>query len=346
MSSVAHANVPDFVFRTSGELWTILSCTDCASLYLRERPDTASIGAYYKTYYTHQRSEAGPSISGIQLSSSILQRMANSWRNHRYGTQRDSLGDLGILMMLMMPPLRAWIDAESRHIPPRSARPATFRVLDVGCGDGRFVRFAQEAGCQSIGMEVDPKAVERAQQLGLDIHYGDAARALEMFGPSSFDWITLSHVIEHVHQPRQTLKILHDLLRVDGRLWIETPNPRSLGHRVFGDRWRDLDPPRHLCLLSRNAIIEAAFQSGLSLVAEHLRPFVPFETFPFSAAARNTGTSPDTKASWRVRLLSLACEVGSKFDSDGREWLTLIFARSGINTNRLTDTDDDRDSRP
>jgi len=193
-------------------------------------------------------------------------------------------------------------------------------------------------------MEVDPQAAELAQQLGLDIHYGDAARALEMFGPSSFDWITLSHVIEHVHQPRQTLQILHDLLRADGRLWIETPNPRSFGHRFFGDRWRDLDPPRHLCLLSRNAIIEAARQSGLSLAAEHLRPFVPFETFPFSGAACDTG-SPDRKANWRVRLLSLACEVRSKFESDGREWLTLIFAKSGINTNRLTDTDADRGSR-
>ena len=326
-SSVAHASVPDFVFRASDERWTILSCAGCGSLYLRERPDSASIGEYYRQYYTHQGPSGGPVISGISLRSSQLQRLANSWRNYRYGTRRHSLGRLGIAMMLLMPPVRAWIDAECRHLPARESRRAGFRVLDVGCGDGRFVKFAQEAGCQSTGMEIDPQSVRQARERGLDVHQGDAAHALELFGPSSFDWITLSHVIEHVHRPRQTLQILRSLLRGDGHLWLETPNPDAFGHRIFRDRWRDLDPPRHLCLLSRKALQGIAADLGLSVVAEHRRPFVPFETFPFSATARAAAGEPAIPA-WRVRMESLACEIRSLAEPDGREWLTMVLARS------------------
>jgi 2-polyprenyl-3-methyl-5-hydroxy-6-metoxy-1,4-benzoquinol methylase len=202
-----------------------------------------------------------------------------------------------------------------------------FRVLDVGCGDGRFVQFAHDAGCDSVGIEVDTIAVARNRARGLNIYEGDTARALQLFGPDSFDWITLSHVIEHVHDPARDFAILHDLLRPNGHLWLETPNPSSFGHQLFGDRWRDLDPPRHLCLMSRHALRNSAANANLALIAEHRRPFVPFETFPFSAAALARDGSRPINA-WRLRLKCLAYEIRGMWDAQGREWLTMVFRRS------------------
>jgi len=323
-----HADVPDFVFRATDERWDIVRCSACLSLYLPRRPDAASIGRYYDRYYTHHLS--GPDsepISGIAVESSFLKRLANSWRNARHGSQRPSLGPLGAVAIVLAWPLRKWLDAECRHIPPARRRTRDFRVLDVGFGDGRFLRFATEAGCQAVGMEVDPKAVASARERGVDVHAGDIAAAVERFGEKAFDYITMSHVIEHVHSPRQVLATAERMLRPGGTLWIETPNPLSFGHSRFGARWRDLDPPRHMCLMTHEALVTLAASCGLDLARQHHRPFVAFEVFPFSAAA-----SGGRASRLRIRLLSGACELLALFRPQRREWLTLSFTRRAGNT--------------
>jgi len=317
-----HADVPDFVFHASDEHWAIAQCASCESLYLSERPDMASIGRYYDRYYTHSTAPDSAPISGIAVQSSWLKRLANSWRNARYGTNRPSLGPLGAVALVVAWPLRQWVHAECRHLPPHQTGRRRPRVLDVGFGDGRFLRFAAEAGWDAQGMEIDPKAVAAAQANGLQVHQGDISAALARFGSDSFDYITMSHVIEHVHHPHDVLAAARALLRAGGTLWVETPNPESFGHQVFGARWRDLDPPRHLCLSTRHALISAAARNGLPLEAEHHRPFVPFEVFPFSAAACGTpyrGT--------RGTLQCAGYELLSLLRPQRREWLTLSFKR-------------------
>ena len=50
----------------------------------------------------------------------------------------------------------------------------------------------------------------------------------------SFDHVTLSHVLEHFHDPVGALAEVHRLLRPGGRLWIAHPNSGSIGHAQFG----------------------------------------------------------------------------------------------------------------
>ena len=126
--SLLHSNVPDFVFHASDETWNIVRCEDCASLYLSQRPSPDAIGRYYQRYYTHVQAPDSQTISGIAVHSSALSRLANSWRNVRYGTHRPSLGYVGALVMVMLTPLRRWVDAECRHIPPAGARSQGFSV--------------------------------------------------------------------------------------------------------------------------------------------------------------------------------------------------------------------------
>ncbi|MCK5664178.1 MAG: methyltransferase domain-containing protein, partial [Thiotrichaceae bacterium] len=73
------------------------------------------------------------------------------------------------------------------------------------------------------------------RQKGLDVRMG----GVEVLDPSveKFDVITLSHVIEHVHQPVEVLKYCYSLLKPDGFLWLETPNIESEGYRLFGANW-------------------------------------------------------------------------------------------------------------
>lgn len=323
---IIYLDVPDFVFGATDETWNIAQCSHCHSLYLAERPTQGVIGRYYERYYTHQDEQQLVVISGISLRGSGLQQLANSYRNARYGTRRPSIGAAGALLVRLLFPIRQWIDAECRHIPPASQRAAEFAVLDIGCGDGRFVKFARDAGCRAAGVEVDPLAVATAASDGLDVSVGDAHEALARFGPQSFDHITLSHVIEHLHDPHGTVAAIWAMLRPGGVMWLETPNAKAYGRAIFGNRWRDLDPPRHIFVATPQALISLAENAGFRLRARHRRPFVPFEVFPFSARARAASRGAKTSRA-RIVARAIYAETRSLFVPAGLEWTTISFVK-------------------
>ena len=119
-------------------------------------------------------------------------------------------------------------------------------------------------GWQVVGVEPDPQAAAVARSRGLDVRLG-GIEVLDGF-TGEFDWITMSHVIEHVHDPIGLLRACHRLLRPEGRIWIETPNLDSLGHSIYASNWRGLEPPRHLVLFTylslRRALSEAGFENA------------------------------------------------------------------------------------
>jgi len=86
----------------------------------------------------------------------------------------------------------------------------------------------------------------------------------QKFPAESFDAVTMSHVIEHVPEPIQTLSECARILRPGGRLFLWTPNHSSLGCRVFGKHWRGLEPPRHLHLFSPRSLKSLLNKAGLN----------------------------------------------------------------------------------
>jgi SAM-dependent methyltransferase len=135
------------------------------------------------------------------------------------------------------------------------------RLLDVGCGDGRWLAQMRTLGWQVEGQEVDAIAAELAHTTyGLNVHLG----ALPDLALSSnlFDAVSLSHVIEHVHRPDALLAECHRLLKPGGTLVAITPNTQSYSHRRFGIHWVALDPPRHLMLFSPASLVKVAKRAG------------------------------------------------------------------------------------
>lgn len=72
----------------------------------------------------------------------------------------------------------------------------------------------------------------------------------------------MNHVIEHVYNPDQLLTACCKLLKPGGIFVSVTPNIESLGHRIFKNHWRGLEPPRHLHIFSTNALLKNAKKSG------------------------------------------------------------------------------------
>lgn len=253
---VLYQDLEDRVFFCAPGKWTLHRCRDCGSAYLDPRPTAETIGLAYRNYLTHLTS--GTILAASGLLARVRRALANGYRNHRYGTKDRPASVLGVVVAYMFPQLRLVADSAMRNL---SWPPATGgRLLDVGCGNGEFLCRASSLGWEVVGIDIDEAAVATCHGLGLDVHVG----GIDMFDPvkEQFDGITLSHVIEHVHDPLRVLQSCHRLLRPGGWVWVETPNLDSCGHRTYHRDWRGLEPPRHLVLFTRDSLYRSLLDAG------------------------------------------------------------------------------------
>lgn len=101
------------------------------------------------------------------------------------------------------------------------AYPKTRRVLDVGAATGEFVKLAAGLGFEASGLEFSEHAVSEARRLhGLEIRRGTLANLTEH---ERFDFIHLSHVMEHFPNPAGEVAQIHAHLETGGVTYIEVP---------------------------------------------------------------------------------------------------------------------------
>jgi hypothetical protein len=106
------------------------------------------------------------------------------------------------------------------HVDPRGKT-----LLDYGSGRGETLRVFSAAGMKVTGADPDPECVRIGSEFG-------ETRLLEadpiaQFGAGAFDVVACFHVLEHVENPKQTLRMLAALSRE--YLLLAVPNLRVLG---------------------------------------------------------------------------------------------------------------------
>lgn len=257
---IAADRVEDWFFQSVAGPFEFMRCSECGSLWLRERlrPDFLPIA--YTAYYTHeqeQKSTAKPGIRSALKQAYIRQRFAGSrsLKDLTLGAAYTALGD------------RSATDDRYRYAPP-----APSKLLDYGCGSGAYLHQMQALGHKVVGVDFDPFVVEQVRQLTMTALTPDEAAKQDW--DDTFDFITLAHVIEHVPNPIELLRKLASWLRPGGRIFIDTPSADALGLQVFGRYWRGLEAPRHLSLPTRNALISALNLAGLAVHKEIVRPHI------------------------------------------------------------------------
>ena len=179
--------------RHGNPLETVL-CAGCGVVTNRPIPNDEELATFYREKYRRE-------YKGLSTP-----RMRQVWRNFR----RESAH------------VRShWEIYQSRK-----------NCLDLGSGSGEFMSLLKSLGIKCLGVEPDQDySAYCRDRLGLDIR----TQTLEEtdFPDGSFDFIRLSHVLEHMPDPLRSLKTLRRWLSDDGVLYLETPN-------IEAEAWRKM----------------------------------------------------------------------------------------------------------
>lgn len=206
--------------------YAVCQCRRCGLIYLNPRPDTAEEMA--RIYPPEYESYMGDD-----------QRLVVALRR------------------------LAWLP-EVREI--KRVTTAQSRILEIGCATGEFLAGLRRAGRPYVqGLEFSAAAAAIARQRhGIDVRVGDLLDA--GLPPDTYDIVIMRHVLEHVSDPRATLREIRRLLAPGGYCVFTIPNADSHTVRIFGADWYGWKQPRHFHTFSQRALTLMLRLTDLQLV--------------------------------------------------------------------------------
>jgi len=186
------------------------------------------------------------------------------------------------------------------HDPPPRAR-----VLDFGCGEGKFLDRLQDAGWETYGIEPSTsvpflrhRRLERPPQDG------------------TFDFVILHHVLEHVTDPLDILRQLAGALREGGVLFVGVPRLDTLPEH--GDFKYCIDGRHHLLCLSYTCLCGLLARAGLAATARLGGPELDALTKGKPLRLRVVATRTVTAPSLPAAPLAPAVEALTRYARAGR----------------------------
>jgi SAM-dependent methyltransferase len=129
------------------------------------------------------------------------------------------------------------------------------RVLDLGCRTGALTRHFLE-GNSVVGVDVDPVALAKAAELGIEPVEASVDERLP-FDDASFDAVVAGELLEHLAFPDALVAEVQRVLRHGGTFVGSVPNAFRLQSRLRFLRGRSPeDDPTHLRMFSPAAVRE------------------------------------------------------------------------------------------
>jgi SAM-dependent methyltransferase len=238
------------------EVFKLVKCKSCGLHYLNPRPIKQQIGYYYSEDYDphiplkRKKPKKGKLFAGkwIDFKKRVRELVRINYFNYpcNPGEDRKSLSSYKKILLWFF-----YLAYRSRlNIIPYSGEG---KILDIGCGNGRYLTAMKKQGWQTYGIEINSKASKYArEELHLDVSTGDLLNC--KYQDKFFDVITMWHSLEHLYEPILTLKEVKRILKDDGLLVIAVPNIASFAAKVFKEHWHQLEIPIHLIALTPDSI--------------------------------------------------------------------------------------------
>ncbi len=140
------------------------------------------------------------------------------------------------------------------------------KFLDIGCATGLLLNYMKGKGWDTKGVEICKESAEYAiNNFGLDVFIGTLFDA--NYPDDYFDVVHLSHLIEHVPDPKALLVEIHRILKKDGRMILTTPNVDGWHARIAKDKWRSAIP-EHVYLFSKKTMRTLLKMVGFKIIMQ------------------------------------------------------------------------------
>jgi len=221
--------------------YTINKCNDCNAYFLAPRPSSERLAQAYDSSYYGEKEE--------KFSSALVEKILDYFRSERSWKLSQYLNNGA-------------------------------KVLDVGCGNGRFLKYLLKYGEYELyGTEMEGNSAKRALKIS-EINLKIGSLEQNDFSENYFDAITLFHVFEHLTKPKQVLETIARIIKPRGIAVFSFPNITSFQARVFKGKWLHLDPPHHLFFFAPKDFINIMQNYGFEVVKKH---YFSLEQNPFGA---------------------------------------------------------------
>jgi len=214
-------------FMITGEDFSVCVCNACQFHFTNPRPNELDLSRYYEPdkYLSHSSQK----FSLVEWLYSLAKKYTLKWKlkkinQHRAGTSNTNL-------------------------------------LDIGCGNGDFLEYAERNKLKVTGVESADSIRESVRKrTGITIH-----KTLDEIEKDRFDIITLWHVLEHMYTLDDTIIKIKSLLQDDGIIFVALPNRNSADAVAYNKYWAGWDVPRHIWHFSKNDIHMLCEKHGLNI---------------------------------------------------------------------------------
>lgn len=239
-------HTPDRALGVSVQRFAFSRCNACGLLFQSTRPVEREIHHFYpENYGPHvprrkpRPNGGGPATSRRDPGSAMAGRInRRRWPN------------------LALPRL---IDRPYADLQPGMV------LLDFGCGRGEQLDRAKRKGCQTIGIDFSERAVAEVRRNG---HTAMLATPdlWDAIADETVDLVRMSHVLEHLYEPRPVLAEIVRKMKPGARLHVSVPNPAGWAAAAFRGAWFGLECPRHIMMYPPEAVRRLLAEFGLSEV--------------------------------------------------------------------------------
>ncbi|MCC5918686.1 MAG: class I SAM-dependent methyltransferase [Cryomorphaceae bacterium] len=230
-------HIRPYHWRKTKKEFSVVQCENCNTLYTLDAPSEENIAPYY---------DSETYISHTDAKKSMFDKV------------------YGVVKQYMLGQKWKWM----KPFVPRGT------LIDYGAGSGAFVDFLHKIKRDAKGYELSEAARENGKKLyGVEIEPPEKIHQLD---DNSIAGISLWHVLEHLYDPIEKIKMFHGKLCVKGALIIAVPNPESKDAKYYKSHWAAWDVPIHISHFPPSVIISEIEKIGFTFVQKRGMPFDAF----------------------------------------------------------------------